>query len=448
MAKNFLEIANTQAFWGDQPDASSKLLALHPTLDYITQDYLSEVSMSIMAIQKEKDPALGYARDFIEVVKSLIPFWQKGSKVKLVTNAGGLNPLSCAEECKKVLQQHGCHKRIAVVLGDDVLQTLKSDIHNPLFSNMESKEDLKTIINSLSTANAYLGAEQIAHALKNGAEIVITGRVADPSLTVGPSLAYFGWDLDDYKKIAGATVAGHLIECGTQVTGGISTKWLSLENQVNIGFPIAEIYEDGSCIITKADHTDGIVDEEVVKEQLLYEIGDPGQYLSPDATVSFLGLQVKQQGKNRVHVDGAVGSAPPLTYKVSATYRDGYKAEAFLALFGRDVRKKAEISAAVIQERISQAMGNPEKFQIDIFTNEGSNIVPGVTSSECLMRMAAYDHRKEVLELFSREIAPMVTSGPQGITGYTGGRPHIREVYGFWPCLIEKRCLKPKVEFV
>lgn len=443
--KHPVRIGNAQAFWGDRPDAAATLLKQQPNLDYLTLDYLSEVSMSIMAIQREKDPTAGYARDFLHVIKSLIPFWNQGSKVKVVTNAGGLNPLGCAHACLELLKQ--CPQiRIGVVSGDDTLSTLKRDAENVLYANLETQQSLKTIRSELITANAYLGAHPIADALKKGADIVITGRVADPSLTVGPCVFHFGWKWDDYDRLAGATIAGHLIECGTQVTGGISNNWLSLHDLAHIGFPFVEIEENGNFIITKPDGSGGEVSVNTVKEQLLYEIGDPKRYLSPDVTVSFLSLKLHEEKKNRIHVSGGIGSAPTHTYKVSGTYQDGFRTEGTLIVCGPEAKKKAILCGKIILQHVEEA-----GFKLDrscIETIGAGTIIPDQEddeAKECLLRIAVADQREEALECFSKEVASMVTSGPSGITGYTTGRPHIRSVFGYWPCLIEKENIEPKV---
>jgi hypothetical protein len=448
---NTMKLGNAQGFWGDSPEASSRLIQQQPDLDYLTLDYLAEVSMSIMAIQREKDPAFGYARDFLDVIRSLIPYWKKGYPFKIVTNAGGLNPRACAEACKKILKEAGCSKRIGVVGGDDVFSNLKSNSENPLFNNLETNTSLKTLNEKLVTANAYLGSQPIADALKQGAEIVITGRIADPSLTVGPCMAHFNWSPQDYNCLAGATVAGHLIECGTQVTGGIYTNWLDIPNVNNIGYPVIEVYSDGSCIITKPENTGGFVSIPVVKEQLLYEIGDPERYLSPDVTVSFLSLKLEDVGLNRVKVSNATGNPPPENYKVSATYRDGFKAEGMLTIIGPNVRHKAQRCGELILHRVQQSTFKPERSLIECIG--AGALVPGVISSdtepvECMLRVSVADSRQEVVECFTKEIAGMVTSGPQGISGYTSGRPAIRPVFGYWPCLIPRSYVTPTVHLL
>jgi hypothetical protein len=411
-----MKVGNACGFWGDDVDAPERMLQEDPDLDYLTLDYLAEVSLSIMAIQREKDPSLGYARDFLYVVKSLIPYWKAGGKCKLITNGGGLNPEGLAEACLKILEDADVKLKIGVITGDDVL-------NNPVFP-MEGKE----VFNGpFVTANAYIGAKPISIALDLGANIVIAGRIADPSLTVGPCLHHFRWAHDAYNKIAGGTIAGHLIECGTQVTGGISTDWMTVPDIENIGYPIAEIFEDGSCIITKPLNTGGRVSERTVKEQLLYEIGDPSNYKSPDVTLSFLNVKVTELEKDRVRVEGALGSPPPFHLKVSATYRAGFKAEATLALFGEQVIEKARRAGEIVFKRVSDKGFKLEKTLVETIGSE----------EQCMLRLAAQDPRKEALEVFVKQIAPLVTSGPQGTTGYISGRAEIRPVFGFWPCLIE-----------
>ena len=448
-----MRIGNAQGFWGDSAIAPARLIQQQPDLDYLTLDYLAEVSLSIMAIQREKKPEVGYALDFLDVVKNLIPHWQQGSTLKIVTNAGGLNPLGCAQACRELLKKY-CSRSlcIGVVSGDDVYSIFKSSPENLQFRNLETQASLTMVADSLVTANAYLGAKPIAEALLAGADIVITGRVADPSLTVGPCAAHFGWSWNDYDKLAGATIAGHLIECGTQVTGGISTNWLNLPDLAHIGFPIVEMHADGSCIVTKPEGTGGKVSIETVKEQLLYEIGDPDHYLSPDVTVSFLSLCLKEDGVDRIAVSGAKGTAPPPTYKVSATYRDGYKAEGMIVISGPDAGRKARLCGEIILKRVREAGYKIPHARIECI-GDGA-VVPGVflgsgtSLSECVLRICIADPQKEALECFSKELASLVTCGSQGITGYSSGRPKVRPVFGYWPSLIEREMVNPKVQLL
>jgi hypothetical protein len=443
-----LRIANASAFWGDQLEAARLLMEADPDLDYVTLDYLAELSLSIMAGMREKNPAAAYARDFIEVIRTLTPLYARGMKTRIVTNAGGLDPFACGNAVREELLGANLGRlRVAVVSGDDVLPALAENAAQ--FSNLETELPLSTVVDRLVTANAYLGADAIAAALRAKADIVITGRVADPSLTVGPCLAHFDWNATDYDRIAGATVAGHVIECGTQACGGLSTDWLDLPRVHKIGFPIVEMAADGSCVVTKTSGSGGAVTVQTVKEQLLYEIGDPGQYLSPDATVSFLTLRVEQIGADRVLISGATGRAPPSTYKVSATYRDGFKAHGELTVFGHDAVKKAR-HAGEAQLRALAERGCEFRETLIECLGTGAS-VRGIASRlsdtqlvETVLRVSVAAAAKEPVERFTREIAPLVTWGPQGVAGYATGRPKVLPVFGYWPCVIERGKVEPR----
>lgn len=437
--KPVIRIGNAQAFWGDRGDAAAELLSQAPDLDYLTMDYLAEVSMSILAVQRERDASAGYARDFVDVVKSLAAYWQAGGRCRLIVNAGGLNPHGCAQACQAALESAGCRAmKIGVVDGDDILSLLKSNPDSPQFRNLETGKSLTHVNEHIVTANAYVGAVPMAKALAAGAEIVITGRVADPSLVVAACLHHFGWSETDWQRLAGATVAGHLIECGTQVTGGISTDWLSIPDPLHIGFPIVEVADDGSCVVTKPEGTGGVVNEWTVKEQLLYEIGDPAKYLSPDAAVSFLSLNVEEIGRNRVRVSGAVGSQRPATLKVSATYRDGYRAAGTLTLVGAESAEKAQRCGEIVLMRLKERGCDVRNSIVEVF---GS-------ATESLLRIAVESAAKAVVEQFSRELMPLITAGPQGTTGYAAGRPNVQPIFRYWPCLVDSGFVTSRVEIL
>jgi hypothetical protein len=446
-----ITIGNAQGFWGDSVAAPARLVSQQPNLDYLTLDYLAEVSMSILASQKERDATAGYAGDFIEVVRSLLPFWRAGAKVRVIANAGGLNPKGCAQACIEVLRRAGIRRmKIGVVTGDDVLPVLRKDKGTKAFANLETGEPIQRIAESLVTANAYLGADPIVEALSAGADMVITGRVADPSLTVAPCVAEFGWDINDLDRIAGATVAGHLIECGTQVTGGISTDWLEIPDPANIGFPVVEVNADGSCVVTKPRRSGGVVNERTVKEQLLYEIGDPDNYLSPDITVSFLSLQVREVGKNRVRVSGARGRPATSSYKVSASYHDGFWAQGMLTICGRGAVAKARRCGEIILQRVRADGYKLQRSSVECIG--AGACLPGLLDKsveaellETVLRVTVADPRREAVERFAREMSPLITSGPQGVTGYAAGRPRVHPGFGYWPCLIDKSRVKPQV---
>ena len=448
-----IRIANVQAFWGDYSRAPAEMLEREPELDYLTMDYLAEVSMSILAKQMRRDSRLGYARDFLRVLDSVATAWNTGSKVKVVSNAGGLTPMACAEACAAKLKDAGCDgKRIGVVTGDSVLQQLQCESSSSdAFRNLDTGEALEKHRADLVTANAYIGAQPIVQALDAGADMVITGRVADPSMVVGPCIAKFGWADDEYNRLAGATVAGHLIECGTQVTGGISSHWSELSELQMIGYPIVEVSDDGSCVVTKSRGTGGSVDERSVKEQLLYELGDPGNYLSPDVCVSFLGVGLESLGEDRIRVAGAVGRAPPTSLKVSGTYHAGYHSTGSLVIYGRDAVAKAKSAAELVLARLARLGLKPAESRVECL---GAGAIAPMdeqriaSQTEVVLRVSVADNRREVCEQFASDWISLVCCGPQGTTGYAGGRPRVHETIAYWPCLIEQKLVEPSVEIL
>jgi hypothetical protein len=453
MAHAPLLVGNAQAFWGDDPDAPARLARQRPDLDFLTLDYLAEVSLSIMAIQREKDPSCGYARDFIEVVRSLAPSWRDGSRVKIISNAGGLNPVACGRACAAALADLGLERlKVAVVYGDDVLPIIRKS-SDQQYTNWETGAPISTVRDRLTTANAYVGVDAVVTALRAGADIVVTGRVADPSLTAAAAIAHFGWEQTDYDRIAGATVAGHMIECGTQACGGFSTDWLELPHTAEIGFPIVEILEDGSCIVTKPNLTGGSVNLRTVKEQLLYEIGDPGNYISPDTTVSLLGISLEQLAQDRVLIQGATGRPPTSQYKVSATYRDGYKAHAMITIFGRHAVQKARKCGENILHQLEHVGFKFDRSLVECL-GSGASVagvqIPDLSNEllETVLRVSVADPRREAVEHFTKKIAPLVTAGPQGVTGYSAGRPKVQAVFEYWPTLVDKVLVEQKFEMV
>jgi hypothetical protein len=449
--KDVVRIGNAQAFWGDRNAAAAEMLAREPDLDYLTLDYLAEVSLSILAAQQARDARLGYPRDFVEVIRSLAGYWSSGGRCRLIANAGGLDPRGCAAACAQTLAEAGCRPlRIAVVTGDDVADLLRSRPEHPAFRHLDTQASAATIVDRLVTANAYVGAAPLVDALQQGADIVITGRVADPSLCVAAAVHHHGWALNDWPRLAGATVAGHLIECGTQVTGGIATDWLDVPDVAHIGFPIVEVAADGSCVVTKPKRTGGCVTAWTVQEQLVYEIGDPEHYLSPDVEVSFRGLTVEDLGEDRVRVRGAVGHPAPAHLKVSATYRDGYRAAGTLTIFGRDAVRKARRAAEVVLQRVRDAGGEWRDAIVETLGAGGcfGEVLPGsaLEATETVLRIALESASRETVERFAKELMPLITSGPPGTTGYAEGRPPVHAVVRFWPCLIERQAVTPQVE--
>lgn len=455
MAK-VIRIGNGQGFWGDRIEAPAELARQQGDLDYLTLDYLAEVSMSILARQWRRDPAAGYPRDFIDSLRLLGPVLaerRRSHPLRVVTNAGGLNVRGCGEMAREVLLESGCRgMRVGLVTGDDVLGRVREAVGTEraaVLANLETGEAIDAVAGDLVTANAYLGAGPIMAALEAGAEVVIAGRVADPSMTVGPCAHEFGWGADQLDELAGATLAGHLIECGVQVTGGISTDWLSVPEVERIGYPVAEVDEAGGCVITKPAGTGGRVDERTVKEQMVYEVGDPGRYLSPDVTVSLLDVSVADEGGDRVRVSGARGAEPPTAYKVSATYRVGWRASGAVTIAGPDAAEKARRCAAMVRRWVTEAAGEPRHWSAQVIGAGG--VMPSAadrSATEVVLRVGAADERREVAEALARNLMPLVTAGPQGVCGYGEGRPRVHEVFGYWPCRIERERVEPRVEVI
>ena len=436
-----------QGFWGDWLEAPKKLVE-SGDLDYLILDYLAEVTMSILAKQKAKDPKLGFGRDFPNLITS---FGDKiiAGKLKVISNAGGLNPLMCAQACLLKFKESFPNSpipKIAIVTGDDLLPQIKQHPQADIeFKHLENGNSINDVISDLKSINAYIGSESAVEALKAGAQIVITGRIADPSMCLAPLIKEFSWGLDDWDKLASGIVAGHVIECGSQSTGGnYSYDWESIPDPWNIGFPIVECFEDGSFVVTKPKGSGGTVTIQSVSEQLVYEISDPKNYITPDVIVDFTSLQISQKNIDEVEIKNVKGKEKPQSLKVSATYHSGYKAEGTLVLVGPKVLTKAEICQNIIEKRLA-ALGL--KFDELHFENLGSfSCIPGMDKKnlypepgEIVFRVAVKDRDQSKVERFTREIAPLVLSGPSGITGYAGGKGEVKEVTSFWPSLIDRK---------
>jgi hypothetical protein len=452
VAATSVRIGNGCGFWGDNRDAPV-LLAQSGRLDYLTLEYLAELTMSILALQKQRDPQAGFAGDFLDALERLGPQLRAQPGLKIVTNAGGMNPTACAARARAILEQAGlADRRVAVVQGDDLLPRLDQLLAegHPL-TNLDTGEPLSTVRPRVVSANAYLGARPIVEALRQGAAVVITGRVADASLTLGPAGHEFGWAWDDWDCLAGATVAGHLIECGAQATGGLWCNWQEAPDLGNVGYPIAVVEADGSLALTKPAGTGGAVNRETVTEQLLYEVGDPAAYLTPDVVADFTSVRLSEAGANVVRVEGARGKPAPTSYKVSIAYRDGFAASGTLVIFGpEDTVAKARRCGEMILERLRRAGAEPEHSNIECLGAGECRVLPRtpIRPPEVVLRVSVRDSRRAVVERFTRELAPLVTSGPPGVTGYTGGRPPVREVFAYWPALVAQDAVRPEVRLL
>lgn len=436
-----IRIGNGAGFLGDNLDAPRQL-AESGRLDYLTLEYLAELTLSILARIREKNPQAGYANDFLEVLKSLTPLLKAQPRLKIVTNAGGMNPTACAAAAGRVLAQSGFDDvTIGVVTGDDLLPRL-AEIRavGCELRNLDSGEPLSTLSQPVVSANAYLGARPIVDALQQGARLVITGRVADASLTVAPAMHEFGWSWTDWDRLAAASVAGHLIECGAQVTGGFYPHWSNIDLG-HVGYPIAELCDDGGVTITKPEDTGGIVNRETVCEQLIYEIGDPAHYLTPDVDVDFTGVEVREVAANSVRVGGARGRPAPEQYKVSLAFRAGFATSSQLLVYGRDCVAKARHCAEIIFAKLRSAGIELERTHVECLG--ASQGVPGVAAEpndlrEVMLRVSVHDSRREAVERFTKELAPLITAGPAGLAGYASGRSSVRPVFAYWPTLVSK----------
>ena len=440
MTEKIVRIGGASGFWGDSSVACAQLVR-RGQIDYLVFDYLAELTMSILATMRAKAPEAGYATDFVDVaMKSVIrDIAAKG--IKVVSNAGGVNPAGCAAALAKLAGEAGVKLRIAIVEGDDVLPRI-AELRAAGVREMYSGAELPQKILS---ANAYLGALPIARALAAGADVVITGRCVDSAVALGPLMYEFGWREDDYGRLAAGSLAGHIIECGCQATGGLFTDWESVPRWEDIGYPILECHEDGSFVVTKAPGTGGLVSRAVVAEQMLYEMGDPGAYILPDVVCDVTGVEIVEVGPDRVRVSGARGLAPTPTYKVCATYPDGYRCTAILNIIGIAAVAKARRTAEAILARtraIFRELGLSDysATRIEVL---GAEAVYGAhartaNTREAVMRLAVAHGNRHALEIFSREIAPAGTSWSPGTTGMGGGRPKVAPAVK--PCffLLEK----------
>ena len=445
-----VRIGNGCGFWGDNLDAPITL-SEKGALDYLTLEYLAELTMSILALQRQRDPAAGFAADFLDVLERLTPILKDQPHLKIVTNAGGMNPAGCAARAREILDKAGLKdRRIAVVAGDDLLPRLDAVTAGGWpFANLDTGEPLSAVRPRVVSANAYLGARPLAEALGLGASVVISGRVADASLTLAPAVHELGWKWDDWDRLAGGTAAGHLIECGAQATGGLWCNWQEAGDMAHVGYPIAEINADGSFLLTKPPGTGGAVNRETVAEQLLYEVGDPSAYLTPDVVADFTSAVLTGRGRDVVHVGGSRGKPATDTYKVSIAYRDGWGASGTLVIAGPAAAAKARRCGEIVLGRLRRAGAEPRHAHFEVI---GSGVcLPNAAAAdppEVVLRVAVRDARRAVVERFTKELAPLVTSGPPGVTGYTTGRPAVREVFAYWPALVPKDAVTAEVRIV
>lgn len=442
-----MRIGCASGFWGDS-EAGAAQLVTTGRIDYLVFDYLAEITMSLLARARAKSPDTGYAPDFVKVIAQLAPQIQ-AQGIKVVSNAGGVNPQACAAALGAKLQALGMPMHIAVVEGDDLsdqADALRAEGVREMFGG-------EPMPRSLLSVNAYLGAQPIAAALDAGAQIVITGRAVDSAVTLGPLVHEFGWSWTDWDKLATGSLAGHIIECGTQCTGGVFTDWERVPGWDNMGFPIAECDASGqSVVITKPPGTGGLIIPATVAEQIVYEIGDPTQYLLPDVTCDFSQVVLSQDGEDRVRVAGARGFLAPSNYKVCATYNDGWRLLGTLMIGGHQAVPKARRVGQSILQRCERLMAERDWA---VFTETSLEVLGAEstygprarleTSREVVLKIAAKHPQREALELLAREIVPSATAMAQGITGFAAGRPSPSPVVRLFSFLIEQLRVKPHV---
>ncbi len=457
-ARRSIRIGSGQGFWGDRPDAPIEQVRRGP-IDYLMMDYLAEVTMSILQKQKARDPEQGYARDFVPLMAELFPdLLSKG--VRVVSNAGGVNLEACRDAlilaARRRAPKHGDRAKIGVVFGDDLLGRLASLVEaGHELRHMETGRPLTDVLDRVASANAYIGARPIVRALARGATVVVTGRSTDTALTYAPLIHEFGWAPDHWDRLAAGVVAGHINECGAQASGGnCMIDWETLPDLAGIGYPIIEAFPDGTFVVTKHEGTGGRITPAVVKEQLLYEMGDPREYITPDVIADFSTIRLEEDGPDRVRVRGVRGRPRTDMLKVSIAYSAGWKAVGTLVYAWPDAVRKAQAADRILRERLDR-LGL--RFDEVLTEFVGWNAThgplagpPPVDLPEVQLRVAVRDEDREPVERFSREIAPLILSGPPSVTGFAGGRPRPQEVMAFWPALIDRKEIEPdlRVEVV
>lgn len=452
MTKASVRVAAGQGFWGDWLEAPVRQVEGGP-IDYLMMDYLAEVTMSIMQKQKSRDPNAGYARDFVPLIERILPTLVS-KRIRVTSNAGGVNPRGCAEAVLAVARKLGFAGKVNVglVSGDDILPRLDELIaRGHELRDMDTGRPLSDIRDKVLSANAYLGMGPIVTALEQGADIVVTGRVTDTGLTLGPLFHEFGWRTNDWDKVAAGTVAGHIIECGAQSSGGnLLRDWRKVQGLANPGFPIVEASPDGTFVVTKHPKTGGIVNVPSVTEQLVYEMGDPHSYITPDGVADFTTIQLKQAGKDRVQVSGIKGGPKTPMLKVSIAYFYGYKAVGTLVYSWPEAYDKAKAADRILRQRLKDLGLSYEQILtefVGVDATHGRLAGPASPDApEVQLRIGVRAREKAPVDRFTREIAPLVLTGPPSVTGFAGGRPQVEEVVAYWPALIDRREIEPGVK--
>jgi Acyclic terpene utilisation family protein AtuA len=437
---NSIKIANAGGYWGDDLRQFKRQIELGP-VDFVTLDFLAEITMSIMQKQRARDPRAGYARDFVRMVEDALPAMvQNGTRA--ISNAGGVNPLACRAALIEMAQQHGQDIEVAAITGDDLMGRLgELNASGVSLDNMDDGARFAPIRDQVSSANAYYGAWPVVEALDAGARIVVTGRCTDTGITLAPMIHAFGWAPDDWDRLAAGIVAGHIVECGAQSTGGNFSDWRTVPRFHEIGYPLIEVFEDGSFIVTKHRGTGGRVTLRTVKEQLVYEMGDPRSYITPDVIADFASARLEQVGRDRVRVWGVKGRPAPGSLKVSASYFEGWKAAGTLIISAPDAVDKANAFAQLFWKRLGLEFTETRTELIGHSACWGP-LAPPSDPPEILLRLAVRDPDKGKIEEFGKMLPAVILSGPPGVA-VTGGRPPAQEVVAYWPALVPRDRVKP-----
>ncbi len=452
--KEKVRVAGGQGFWGDLLTAPVEQVRNGP-IDYLMLDYLAEVTMSILQKQHSRNPEAGYARDFIALMQEILPDCVE-KNIKVLSNAGGVNVEGCATAIKQVAQDLGLtgKVKIGVITGDDVLPRLQEFLDQGIeIDNMDTGEPLADILDKVQSANVYLGAQPLVEALEKGAQIIVGGRLTDTGLTLAPLMYEFGWSFEDWDKVATGTIAGHIIECGAQCSGGnCQFDWQTIPDMANIGFPIVEAYPNGDFVITKHEGTGGRVNIPSVKEQLLYEMGDPHEYITPDVVADFTTINLADDGSDRVKVFGIKGKPKTEFYKVSIAYSAGWKSVGTLVYSYPDAFEKAKAADLILRSRLDKLGLNFDTVLTEFvgwsathghLAGKPPNDIP-----EIQLRIGVRGKSREDVERFTKEIAPLILTGPPGVTGFAGGRPKVEEIMAYFPALIPKNLIETKVEIL
>ena len=452
--KSSIRIAAGQGFWGDLLDAPVRQVEGGP-IDYLMLDYLAEVTMSIMQKQRSRDPSAGYAKDFVPLIKQILPACVERD-IRVTANAGGVNVAGCAEAVREVANELGLggKLKIGIVTGDDIMSRIDGLLDKGIeLRNMDTAEPLSQVRDRIQSANAYLGAWPMVEALNRGARIVITGRATDTGLTLAPLIHEFGWQANDWNRLAAGTIAGHIIECGAQCSGGnCQYDWRNIPDLAEVGFPIVEALPDGTFVVTKHEDTGGCISIPSIKEQLVYEMGDPHEYITPDCIADFTSIRLEDAGANRVRVYGIEGRPATEFLKVSISYSAGFKAVGTLVYSWPDAFDKAQAADKILRARLERLGLSFDQVLTEFV---GANATHGALVGqpngdlpEVQLRVGVRGEDRKAIERFTKEIAPLILTGPPGVTGFAGGRPKVEEIVAYWPALIPKTEITAEVDVI